>query len=110
MSAENDIVMIYFDGQPSLFARIESIEPDIKKDWYHVTLLLLTIPEQIVTWILRDEYIQGTPFTMGGKPVKLENLPKGKGRPKQTTHEPEKHVGKSDAGKIIPFQKPNKAS
>ena len=56
MTVENDIVLIYFEDKPLTFARIESILPDSKKDWYHVKLLLLQIPVQVVTWILKDVY------------------------------------------------------
>ncbi len=74
MAQENDIVLIYFEDQPASFARIESIAPDAKKDWYHVKLLLLQIPLQTVTWILRDVYINGEEFTMGGNRIRLEKV------------------------------------
>jgi hypothetical protein len=74
MAVENDIVLVYHEGNPLSFARIESIEPDIKRGWYHVKLLLLQIPLQVVTWILRDTYIDGEPFTMGGKEMHLEKI------------------------------------
>ena len=74
MASENDVVLIYFEDKPAVFARIEAIKPDIKKNWYHVTLLLLTIPTQTVNWILLDSYINGSPFTMEGKPVRLEEV------------------------------------
>jgi hypothetical protein len=74
MAAENDIVLIYFENNPLSFARIESIEPDIKRDWYHVKLLLLQAPLQVVTWILRNAYINGEPFTMDGKQMRLEKI------------------------------------
>ena len=74
MSKENDLVLIYFEGKPLAFARIESILPDSKKDWYHVKLLLLQIPIQMVTWILKDVYINGTEFTMNGKKMRLEKV------------------------------------
>jgi len=57
MRREGDIVLIHYQDQPALFARIESIEQDVKKDWFQATLLLLTIPTQTVTWILRREYL-----------------------------------------------------
>jgi hypothetical protein len=41
MGKEQDIVLIYFEDQPVTFARIEKISQDIKKDWYHVKLLML---------------------------------------------------------------------
>jgi hypothetical protein len=74
MAAENDLVLIYFEDKPLAFARIESILPDSKKDWYHVKLLLLQVPLQLVTWILKDVYISGTEFTMNGKQMRLEKV------------------------------------
>jgi hypothetical protein len=74
MSAEGDIVLIYHKDEPSMYGRIEVILPDIKKGWYQVTLTLLTIPHQVVTWILRAEYINGEPFTMGDNAMKLVPL------------------------------------
>jgi hypothetical protein len=74
MAVENDLVLIYFEDKPLAFARIESILPDSKKDWYHVKLLLLQVPLQVVTWILKDVYINGTEFTMNGKKMRLEKV------------------------------------
>jgi hypothetical protein len=74
MTAENDLVLIYLEDKPLAFARIESILPDSKKNWYHVRLLLLQIPMQVVTWILRDAYINGSEFTMNGKRMRLEKV------------------------------------
>lgn len=73
-TSEKDIVLIYFEEKPLSFARIESILPDSKPDWYHVKLLLLQLPLQVVTWILRDVYINGETFTMNGKRVRLEKV------------------------------------
>ena len=74
MVIENELVLIYFEDDPLSFARVESILPDSKPDWYHVKLLLLQIPPQLVTWILRDVYISGTEFTMNGKRMRLEKV------------------------------------
>ncbi|MFH1980713.1 MAG: hypothetical protein ABIL58_02600 [Pseudomonadota bacterium] len=74
MAMENDIVLIYFEDAPLVFARIEEILPDHKPDWYHVKLLMLQLPVQTVTWILRDAYINGDPFTMDGKKMRLEKV------------------------------------
>lgn len=74
MAQENDIVLIYYEEQPASFARIEAISPDVKKDWYHVKMLLLQVPVQTVTWILRDVYINGEEFTMGGNRLRLEKI------------------------------------
>ncbi|MFC1488535.1 hypothetical protein ACFL6B_01675 [Thermodesulfobacteriota bacterium] len=74
MVTENDVVLIYFEDNPLTFARIEKISPDIKKDWYHTKLLLLQVPVQAVTWILRDAYINGEEFTMDGKRMRMEKV------------------------------------
>jgi hypothetical protein len=74
MAVENDIVLIYLEKSPLAFARIESIEPDVKRGWYHAKFLLLQIPLQVVTWILRDAYINGETFTMGGKEMRIEKV------------------------------------
>jgi hypothetical protein len=71
MTIKNDLVLIYFEDNPLSFARIESILPDSKPDWFHVKLLMLQVPPQVVTWILRDVYINGTEFTMNGKRMRL---------------------------------------
>ena len=72
MAKENDIVLVYFENKPLIFARIETILPDIKPDWYHVKLLILQVPIYTVTWVLRDIYIDGEEFTMNGKKVRME--------------------------------------
>ena len=74
MAQENDLVLIHLEDKPLIFDRIEGILADHKPDWYHVKLLLLQIPPQVVTWILRDTYINGTEFTMNGKPMRLEKV------------------------------------
>ena len=74
MAKENDVVLIYFENQPLSFARIEEILPDNKPDWYHVKLLMLQVPLQVVTWILRDRYIAGDEFTMNGKTMRMERV------------------------------------
>lgn len=74
MTQENDIILIYFEDKPLMFARIEEILPDSKPDWYHVRLLILQMPLQVVTWILRDAYIDGIEFTMNGHKMRLEKV------------------------------------
>ena len=74
MATVNDLVLIYFEDKPLSFARIEEILPDAKPNWYHVKLLLLQIPPQVVTWILRDVYIDGAEFTMNEKRMRLDKV------------------------------------
>lgn len=72
MAKENDLVLIYTEDSPVAFARVEGILPDSKKDWYHIKLLMLQLPLQIVTWILKNDYINGEEFSMGGKKMRIE--------------------------------------
>ncbi|CAN2040283.1 conserved hypothetical protein [Candidatus Magnetomoraceae bacterium gMMP-15] len=74
MAQENDVVLIYNEDKPVSFARVEDIYPDIKRDWYHMKLLLLQLPLQTVTWILRDTYIEGEEFTMNGERIRMETV------------------------------------
>ena len=110
MAGTGDVVLIHFKEEPSFFARIDSIEPDIKKDWFHVKLLILAIPFTTVTWILREEYLNGVPFTMEGNPLRIEPV-----RPldpdlydgEHKTDMPEK-TRTAKGSKVIPFAKPKK--
>jgi hypothetical protein len=72
MSKEGDLVLVHVENTPAFFARIECIGPDVKPDWYQVTLLVLQVPVVEVTWLLKEEYLSGASFTMGGKKVVVE--------------------------------------
>ena len=107
MTAENDIVLIYFEDKPLLFAKIENISPDVKKGWYHVKLLILQVPLQVVTWILRDAYINGVEYTMGGKKMRMEKVvcppdPEEHGIKEEENEENEEN-GETTGAKVISF-------
>ena len=106
INCEGDVVLVHHEEKPALYARIEAIGPDVKKDWFQVTLLLLTLPAQTVTWILREEYINGAPFTMGGQAMRLEKVKtiKLEREPKKEVQSPKKK-GKKESGRVIPFKK-----
>ena len=105
MNTEGDVVLVHYQDKPAVYARIEDIQPDIKKDWYQVTLLLLTIPAQTVTWILREEYINGTPFTMGGQPMRLDKVERISVKTQsEDTSSPEGKQGTEKPAKVIPFK------
>jgi hypothetical protein len=74
MTVEGDLVLVYIRGKPAFFARIEQISQDVKPGWFQVKLLVLQIPLVVVTWILRETYINGEEFTMGGHPVTLTRV------------------------------------
>jgi len=71
---EQELVLIHIENRPALYARVEKITSDIKPKWWKVKFLMLTIPPQIVTWIIDDEQIRGADFTMGGTPIRIEKL------------------------------------
>ena len=71
MVQPGDLVLVYVEGNPAFFARVELIRPDLKPHWYQVKLLILQMPLVVATWILRRAYIDGDEFTMGGRPVRM---------------------------------------
>ncbi len=74
MATINDLVLIHLEDSPVSFARVESILKKKKKDWYQIKLLMLQVPLQVVTWILKDAYINGEEFHMNGKRMKLKKV------------------------------------
>jgi hypothetical protein len=96
MATINELVLVYLDQKPAFYARINDINPDVKRGWYQVELLVLTLPPQTLVWILEEAHLQGEEFTMGGRPMKLLAIPP-KSPPQPETPTPE---GK---GKIIPL-------
>ncbi|MCF8075019.1 MAG: hypothetical protein K9K63_06420 [Desulfotignum sp.] len=98
MATINDVVLIYLEDAPIAFARVENILPDPKKGWFQMTLLMLQIPLQTATWILKDAYINGEEFQMNGKRMRME-----------TIHAPkEPPVFSQDAGTGFPGSVPSK--
>ena len=107
MSKEGELVLVHVEDSPAFFARIECISPDVKPDWYQVTLLVLQVPLVEVTWILKEEYINGESFTMGGKRVVMERvvappkeLPPDEDR-KSERYPKKKPSPEKDTGKVI---------
>lgn len=74
MTQVGDLVLVYMEGSPAFFARIEDIAPDIKPEWFQLKMLVLQVPLLVITWILREAYINGEEFTMGGRPMRLEKV------------------------------------
>lgn len=96
MASINDLVLVYLDRKPAFYARINDINPDVKKGWYQVELLVLTLPPQTLVWILEESHLNGEEFTMGGRPMKLADVPPKAPSPPESPSPQEK-------GKIIPL-------
>ena len=88
MLSIGDIVTIYIDDKPSVYARIEEITPEIKPHWLQVRLLFLSFPVQETTWILKKEYLTGSLFTMKDVPIKIVPLARPCSSEKETIEKP----------------------
>ena len=75
MATINDLVLVHLDRHPAFYARINDITPDVKRGWYQVELLVLSLPPQTLVWILEETHLQGEEYTMGGRPVQLTLIP-----------------------------------
>lgn len=99
MTLEGDLVLVHMDEAPAFFARIEAITADVKPGWFQVKMLVLQIPLVVVTWILREAYINGEEFTMGGRPMRITKVV----TPAENILEPEPET----APRPIPESKPS---
>jgi hypothetical protein len=74
MTRVGDVVLIFLEEKPISFAKVEEIDPDIKRGWHKIKLFILQLPLRSVTWILKREYIDGAEFTMGGNRMRIEKV------------------------------------
>ena len=112
MATIGDVVEVYYREKPAFFARIDSITLDIKKNWFLVELLVLTTPLRKITWTLREEYINGVPFTMEGNEIRIEaiNPPPIEKDSGDGSGKPTNKILPKDGRKVLPFKKPKKDS
>jgi hypothetical protein len=99
VTQEGDLVLVNIRNKPAFFARIEDISADIKPGWYQVKMLVLQVPLLVIAWILREPYINGEEFTMGGHPVTLTRVvsPEGGGAETATSLPEEAITGPAEA-------------
>jgi hypothetical protein len=100
MRSIGEIVAVYIDDKPFVYARIEDYEADVKPRWFKVKMLFLTFPQQEVTWILREAQVDGEPFTMDNIPVKLNTI-KSSARPPEKLKTKAQPSNRSDSKIII---------
>jgi len=74
MFRKGEVLLTYFQDKPGFFIRVENVERDRKKGWWRMTFLILAIPLQTLTWILDDDQMRGSDFTMGGQPLRIERV------------------------------------
>ncbi len=77
MTAVNDIVLIFLEDKPVSFARVESIFPDHKKDWFQIKLLMLQVPEKVVC---PDTDISELSLSPGAEKEKTDSSRKSSGK------------------------------
>ncbi len=92
-----DLALVHVEDKPAFFTRIEDIEPDRKRGWWQVKLLVLNLPLKVVTWILDNDQIRGGDFTMGGVPVRLEKIIAPSEPPAETDLHPQMSAVQRDA-------------
>lgn len=74
-TVEGDIVVVA--AEQIMYALVKEISRDQTRrdEWWQVTMHLLTVPPQKVTWTLREPQFTGREiFTMGGKPRFIKAL------------------------------------
>ena len=103
MFRTGEVLLFYFSEKPGFFGRIEDIQSDRKKGWWQLSFLVLSIPLQKMTWILDDDQMRGSDFTMSGEPIRIERV---KAPDSFLKSSPEKGVveeveKKDDGGKVI---------
>ncbi|RJX33970.1 MAG: hypothetical protein C4525_08885 [Desulfarculus sp.] len=96
-----DIVLIHRQGEAIAFARVEQITADVKPQWWQIELLFLMVPPQSATWILRQEYIDGGEFSMGGDTMRLERLPEPAGQQAPRPEPPAGPVPGGEGDKVV---------
>ena len=99
ITGPGDLVLVHHRQSPVCYARLEEITVDVKPGWWQVRLLLLQVPPQEAVWILREEYIDGAEFTMGGQAMRLERIPPWQGEPKPAQPAPLPDQAKETAKK-----------
>ena len=100
---EGDVVLLAGkDPDFIAFGVVTAIERDESRrdEWWHVSMQLLSVPLQPMTWTLRTEQMTGQEtFTMGGHPRFMAPLAIGPERQEQSVPESERKPAGS--GKIV---------
>lgn len=75
MVVEGEVVLIHLNCSPAYFARVDRIEPDVKDGWWKLELLLLTLPVERLTWVIREEHMSGAQFMINEALIRIEQVP-----------------------------------
>jgi len=79
MTEFNDLILIYQEGQPLFYARVDDMIPDPRpgfKGWFTVEITCLTVPVAPMSIGLNYKQVyEAEPFTMAGKDMLIEYIP-----------------------------------
>ena len=75
MLNENDVCLMYVNGLPTNFIRIESIVPDVKPGWYEVSFVELVLPLQTIKWKIDTGHLAGETIHMKGTKFNFQYIP-----------------------------------
>ena len=80
MTTIKDLVLIFQDNTPCFFARVEALLPDIKPNWWNIYLQIIELDTDnkllpVIIWTLHEDYVNGSEFTMGGIPMRIDKIP-----------------------------------
>lgn len=104
MVVEGEVVLIHLNGDPAYFARVDRIEPDLKDGWWKLEFLLLALPTERITWVIREEHMAGAPFMIGETPIRIEQVPPIAFEMKEPVgNERKEGVPVRESAKVIPF-------
>ncbi len=102
---EGDIVVILTENPQTLtYAVVSGFERDTAKvdEWWHITMQLLSVPPQKVTWTLRTSQFTGVDiFTMGGEKRYVKAVDFSEPDPKPSVEKPKSKESKKPALRVV---------
>ena len=104
MVVEGEVVLIHLNCSPAYFARVDRIEPDLKDGWWKLELLLLALPAERITWVIREEHMAGAQFMIAETLIRIEQVPPIALQETEQVEEERKESGPvRDVAKVISF-------
>jgi len=102
---EGDIVVVLTENPQTLtYAVVSGFERDTAKvnEWWHVTMQLVSVPPQQVTWTLRTPQFTGEDiFTMGGEKRYIKAVDFSEPNTKLSVKKPKVNGSKKPALRVV---------
>jgi hypothetical protein len=103
MVDKSEVVLIHLNGDPAYFARVDSIEADLNDGWWKLEFLLLTMPVERITWVIREEHMAGAQFMIGDTLIRIEQVPPIALKEKEIEPGGKERPPVSTSAKVLPF-------